>query len=65
MNANTPAIVQMTGPHTARVKRKGRAQPIWQVAIVAAADQKAEDALQAWGIAAQDVASWRDAGIIR
>ena len=25
----------------------------------------AEDALLAWGVAAQDVASWRDAGIIR
>ena len=36
-----------------------------QISPVAAADQKAEDALQAWGIAAQDVASWRDAGIIR
>ena len=38
--SKTPAIVQMTGPHTARLKRKGRAQPVWQVAVVAAADQK-------------------------
>ena len=41
MNANTTsAIVQMTGPYAARIKRKGRAQPVWQVAVVAATDQK-------------------------
>ena len=41
MNANTtPAIVQMSGPHMPHTKRKGRAQPVWRVAVVAAADEK-------------------------
>ena len=42
MNANplSPAIVHMTGPHPSRIRRRGKAHPVWSVAIVAAADQK-------------------------
>ena len=42
MNANPspPAIVHMTGPHCSRIRREGKPRSVWNVAVVAAADQE-------------------------
>ena len=35
-----PAIVHMTGPHPSRIRREGQPRSVWNVAVVAAADQE-------------------------
>ncbi len=43
MNANPlpPAIVHMTGPHPSRTRRRGKAHPVWNVAVIVTTEQKA------------------------